>query len=55
MRTPRVCFMVRLMSFATAMTVLSYPGGLAFTPDGKRIAAGLEDTSIVIWDVRPAH
>ena len=28
---------------------------LAFTPDGKRIAAGLLDTSIVIWDVLPAH
>jgi WD40 repeat protein len=25
---------------------------LAFTPDGKRIAAGLYDTSIVLWDVR---
>jgi WD40 repeat protein len=35
--------------------ILSFPGGLAFTPDGKRIAAGLEDTSIVIWDVRPAN
>jgi hypothetical protein len=27
----------------------------SLTPDGKRIAAGLEGTSIVIWDVRPAH
>ncbi len=27
---------------------------LTFTPVGKRIAAGLQDTSIVIWDVRPA-
>jgi WD40 repeat protein len=26
---------------------------LCFTPDGKQIAAGLGDTSIVIWDVRP--
>jgi RNA polymerase sigma factor (sigma-70 family) len=26
---------------------------LAFTPDGKQIVAGLSDTSIVIWDVRP--
>lgn len=25
---------------------------LAFTPDGKRTAAGLYDTSIVLWDVR---
>ena len=26
---------------------------LCFTPDGKQIVAGLQDTSIVIWDVRP--
>ena len=26
---------------------------LRFTPDGKQIVAGLQDTSIVIWDVRP--
>jgi RNA polymerase sigma factor (sigma-70 family) len=26
---------------------------LGFTPDGKQIVAGLQDTSIVIWDVRP--
>jgi RNA polymerase sigma factor (sigma-70 family) len=26
---------------------------LAFTPKGQRIVAGLSDTSIVIWDVRP--
>jgi WD40 repeat protein len=26
---------------------------LSFTPDGKQIAAGLQDTLIVIWDVRP--
>jgi WD40 repeat protein len=26
---------------------------LSFTPDGKRIVAGLQDTSIVLWDVRP--
>ena len=26
---------------------------LTFTPDGKQIVAGLEDTSIVIWDVPP--
>ena len=25
---------------------------LTFTPDGKQIVAGLQDTSIVIWDVR---
>ncbi len=25
---------------------------IAYTPDGKRIAAGLYDTSIVLWDVR---
>ena len=28
---------------------------LCFTPDGKRIAAGLGDTSIVLWDVRPTE
>jgi WD40 repeat protein len=26
---------------------------LCFTPDGKQIVAGLRDTSIVIWNVRP--
>jgi WD40 repeat protein len=26
---------------------------LGFTPDGKQIVAGLQDMSIVIWDVRP--
>ena len=26
---------------------------LVFTLDGKQIVAGLRDTSIVIWDVRP--
>ena len=26
---------------------------LCFTPDGKQIVAGLQDTSIVFWDVRP--
>ena len=26
---------------------------LCFTPDGKRIVAGLQDTSIAIWDVHP--
>jgi WD40 repeat protein len=28
---------------------------LAFTPDGKQIVAGLQDTSIVIWDVHKAE
>jgi WD40 repeat protein len=28
---------------------------LAFTADGKKIAAGLGDTSIVIWDVHPSR
>src|SRR5262249_49753487 len=26
---------------------------LCFTPDGKQIVAGLQDTSIVFWDVGP--
>jgi WD40 repeat protein len=29
-------------------------GRVSFTPDGKQIVAGLPDTSIVIWDMRPA-
>jgi RNA polymerase sigma factor (sigma-70 family) len=28
---------------------------LAFTPDGKQIAAGLQDSSIVLWDVKPTE
>ena len=28
---------------------------LCFTPDGKQIIAGLQDTSIMIWEVRPTE
>jgi hypothetical protein len=31
-----------------------YVEALTFTPDGERIAAGMGDTSIVLWDVRPS-
>ena len=28
---------------------------LSFTPDGTQIVAGLQDTSIMIWEVRPTE
>ena len=38
------------------LQTIEFPGGttaLTFTPDGKQIVAGLQDTSIVIWNVGP--
>ncbi len=30
----------------------TYAGAIAFSPDGASLAAGLDDTTVVIWDVR---
>jgi WD40 repeat protein len=34
---------------------VSSDGGLTFSPDGHRLAAGLDDTTIPIWDLRHVH
>jgi RNA polymerase sigma factor (sigma-70 family) len=47
---------VRLRDKREIQTIESPCAGinaLGFTPDGKQIVAGLRDTSIVIWDIRP--
>jgi hypothetical protein len=53
-----------ILTAATSATIASlvqdvlkitWISALSFTPDGKQIVAGLTDTSIVLWDVRPTE
>ncbi len=52
---PRIIRIIRLGDKKEVQTIETRSPGItafAFTPDGSRIATGLADTSIVIWDVR---
>ena len=52
---PRVIRIFRLLDKKEVQSIetrIPWITALAFTPDGKRLAAGLYDTSIVLWDVR---
>ena len=31
---------------------VNQPGGLAFSPNGRSLAAGFDDTTVVIWDIK---
>ena len=35
----------------TCPAAFSYPNALEFAPDGRSLAAGLADTTVVIWNV----
>ena len=41
----------REMGRFTCPARVSHSGGLAFSPDGRGLAAGLDDTTVVIWDL----
>jgi len=41
----------REMGAFTCPAALTHPGGLEFSPDGRRLAAGLDDTTVLIWDM----
>ncbi len=54
---PEIIRIFRLRDKREIQTIETQSPGvtaLAFTPDGRQVAAGLLDTSIVLWNVQPA-
>jgi WD40 repeat protein len=51
---------VRLYRTADGCTIETFtcparvnqPGGLAFSPNGRSLAAGFDDTTVVIWEIK---
>ena len=41
----------RAIETFTCPARVNKPGGLAFSPNGRRLAAGFDDTTVVIWDI----
>jgi WD40 repeat protein len=36
----------------TCSARVKQPGGLVFSPDGRSLAAGFDDTTVVIWEIK---
>ena len=42
----------RAIETFTCSARVSQPGGLVFSPDGRSLAAGFDDTTVVIWEIK---
>jgi WD40 repeat protein len=55
--------LIQLWELATGKELLAYRGAegnvflqaIAFSPDGRRLAAGYEDSTALIWDLTPRN